>query len=126
MVSQPLVLGISAFVARPVRAPTSTSLSTGSPRQRVQGASSLSVMLPYTDPRLDRYLYQTIIAIDANFRLKRRAVSSEARDPAMGSGWGYFVEDTAYREFLKSYVDQEEVRSSVVLTCPNTDNIRVH
>ena len=52
------------------------------------------------------------IAIDANFRLKRRAVSNETRDPALGSGWGYFVEDSDYRAHLREYVDQDEVRST--------------
>ena len=52
------------------------------------------------------------IAVDANFRLKRRAISNEARDPALGSGWGYFVEDSPYRQYLRSVTDQKEVRSS--------------
>lgn len=50
------------------------------------------------------------IGIDANFRLKRRAVSSDARDPALGSGWGYFVESTAYRAHILKYADQNDVR----------------
>lgn len=57
-----------------------------------------------------RYLYTLFIGIDANFRLKRRAVSSITRDPPLGSGWGYFVEDTAYREHVLTYADQNEVR----------------
>ena len=52
-----------------------------------------------------------LIAIDANFRLKRRAVSSNDRDPALGSGWGYFVEDSGYKEVLAAYGNQTEVRS---------------
>lgn len=50
-----------------------------------------------------------VIALDANFRLRRRAISNESCDPALGSGWGYFVEDSAYREFLKNQVDDDEV-----------------
>ena len=50
------------------------------------------------------------VSIDACFRLKRRAVSSEEKDPILGSGWGYFVEDTGYREILSMYGDQKEVR----------------
>ena len=57
-----------------------------------------------------RYLYQLTIAMDACFRLKRRAVSNEQKDPILGSGWGYFVEDVKYREVLAAYADQEEVR----------------
>ena len=50
------------------------------------------------------------VAIDANFRLKRRAISNEKRDPALGSGWGYFVEDGAYRQYLQTTADQKDVR----------------
>lgn len=59
------------------------------------------------------------IAIDANFRLKRRAISNEARDPALGSGLGYFVEDSQYREYLAKFVDQEEVCTfaTILMNC---------
>ena len=52
-----------------------------------------------------------LISIDANFRLKRRAVSSNERDPALGSGWGYFVEDPPYREHVLKHADQDDVSS---------------
>ena len=58
---------------------------------------------------LNRFIYTTFIALDANFRLKRRAISNEARDPSMSSGWGYFVEGSSYREHLKKFVNQEDV-----------------
>ena len=57
----------------------------------------------------NRYIYTMILAIDANFRLKRRAVSSNERDPALGSGWGYFVSDEPYREHVLKYANQEDV-----------------
>ncbi|KAJ7494547.1 hypothetical protein B0H11DRAFT_2155926 [Mycena galericulata] len=56
-----------------------------------------------------RFLYILFIAIDACFRLKRRLVSSEAKDPALGSGWSYFTEDTAYRKYLLTVTDQKEM-----------------
>ncbi|KAJ7051056.1 hypothetical protein C8F01DRAFT_999823, partial [Mycena amicta] len=40
----------------------------------------------------DMCLYVIFIALDACFRLKRRMVSSERRDPALGAGWAYMVE----------------------------------
>ena len=55
-------------------------------------------------------MYVLTVAVDACFRLKRRAVSNETKDPILGSGWGYFVEDTGYRDLLAAYSDQEEVR----------------
>ncbi|THU93111.1 hypothetical protein K435DRAFT_670775 [Dendrothele bispora CBS 962.96] len=39
---------------------------------------------------------------DACFRLKRRLVSDEVKDPGLGTGWSYFVEDPPFREYLKS------------------------
>lgn len=57
-----------------------------------------------------RYLYMQFIAIDANFRLKRRAISTYERDPALGSGWGFFVEGPPYREYVLQHADQEDVR----------------
>lgn len=50
-----------------------------------------------------------MVAIDANFRLKRRAVSSNTRDPALSSGSGFFVRDAAYREHVLKYADQADV-----------------
>lgn len=49
------------------------------------------------------------LAIDACFRLKRKLVSNEQKDPGLGTGWSYFVEDGPYREFLKTVTDQDEV-----------------
>ncbi|KAJ3552075.1 hypothetical protein NM688_g4347 [Phlebia brevispora] len=60
-------------------------------------------------PENQRYIYSMFIAIDANFRLRRRAISSDARDPPLASGLGYFVEDEAYRAHLAEYANQEEI-----------------
>ena len=61
--------------------------------------------------RHSRYLYVLILAIDACFRLKRRIVSSEKKDPGFGTGWAYFIEDEPYREYLLTVTDQDEVSS---------------
>ncbi|KAJ6511876.1 hypothetical protein C8R47DRAFT_1173309 [Mycena vitilis] len=57
----------------------------------------------------DRFLYILFVAIDACFRLKRRLVSSEAKDPGLGTGWSYFTEDRPFREFLLTVTDQKEM-----------------
>ncbi|KAJ7820776.1 hypothetical protein B0H14DRAFT_2599756 [Mycena olivaceomarginata] len=56
-----------------------------------------------------RGLYIMFIAIDACFRLKHRLVSSEAKDPGLGTGWAYFVEDAPFRKYLLSVTDQQEM-----------------
>ncbi|KAJ7251189.1 hypothetical protein B0H12DRAFT_1018742 [Mycena haematopus] len=66
------------------------------------------------DPRY-RFLYMLLLALDANFRLKNRLRANEHQDPSLGSGLGYFVEDTAYKEHLKNYVAESDVRG--VSTC---------
>ncbi|KAG1886227.1 hypothetical protein F4604DRAFT_1509274, partial [Suillus subluteus] len=47
-----------------------------------------------------RWKYALFIVIDANFRLKRKAVSSDNVDPSLNSGWAYFVEEAAYKAYL--------------------------
>ncbi|KAF7317384.1 CxC2 domain-containing protein [Mycena chlorophos] len=54
-------------------------------------------------------LYILYIAIDACFRLKRRAISSVLRDPALVPGWAYFVEPEPYRQYLLTVTDQKEI-----------------
>ena len=52
------------------------------------------------------------VALDANFRLRRRAVSSNETDPSLSQGWAYFVEDSAFKKYLCDHKnDVQEVRS---------------
>lgn len=54
------------------------------------------------------------LAIDANFRLKRKDVSSEAKDPGLGNGWTFYGEVKAYMAHLDKHWDQkQEVSPSV-------------
>ncbi|KAJ6609453.1 hypothetical protein B0H10DRAFT_1813813, partial [Mycena sp. CBHHK59/15] len=59
----------------------------------------------------DKFLYMLIVALDANFRLKNRMRPNEHPDPSLGPGWGYFVEPESYREHLKNYVAEKDVRT---------------
>ncbi|KAG1740437.1 uncharacterized protein EDB91DRAFT_1237277 [Suillus paluster] len=47
-----------------------------------------------------QWLYALFLTIDANFRLKRKALSNDNVDPSLSRGWGYFVEEEAYKYFL--------------------------
>ncbi|KAI0716933.1 hypothetical protein C8Q76DRAFT_616443 [Earliella scabrosa] len=73
-----------------------------------------------------KYLYVLSVAIDACFRLKRRAVSSEDKDPILGSGWGYFVEDTGYREILGLHEGQTEMSTCTGLAAVDHANTKYH
>ncbi|KAJ3531617.1 hypothetical protein NMY22_g8083 [Coprinellus aureogranulatus] len=61
-----------------------------------------------------RWIYRLFVSIDGNFRLKRRMVSSDERDPGLNEGWAYFVEDKAYRKHLLKHWDAIQERSTCV------------
>ncbi|KAG6810168.1 hypothetical protein H0H92_013032 [Tricholoma furcatifolium] len=46
------------------------------------------------------YLHALFLGIDANFRMKRKHVSNDARDPDIGQGFAYFVKEQPYKEYL--------------------------
>ncbi|KAI0653954.1 hypothetical protein C8Q70DRAFT_1048186 [Cubamyces menziesii] len=71
-----------------------------------------------------QYLYMLTVAVDACFRLKRRMVSNETKDPSFGSGWGYFVEDSCYKEVLAEYKDQEEISTCTGLSAIDHANTK--
>ncbi|KAJ7841073.1 hypothetical protein B0H14DRAFT_3457691 [Mycena olivaceomarginata] len=57
----------------------------------------------------DRFLYILFIALDACFRLKRRMISSEIKDPGLGTGWAYVTENPPYRHYLLTVTEQKEM-----------------
>ncbi|KAG0692187.1 hypothetical protein DFH29DRAFT_985899 [Suillus ampliporus] len=50
-----------------------------------------------------RFLYALFLAIDANFHLARRNVSSDIVDPGLNRGYAFFVEEQAYKGFIGSH-----------------------
>ncbi|KAJ7081909.1 hypothetical protein C8R43DRAFT_1092812 [Mycena crocata] len=60
-------------------------------------------------PPEDRFLYILFIALDTCFRLKRRMISSEIKDPGLGTGWAFVMENAPYRHYLKDVTDQKEM-----------------
>ncbi|KAG1884889.1 hypothetical protein F4604DRAFT_1878458 [Suillus subluteus] len=44
--------------------------------------------------------YALFLAIDANFHLARKNVSSNEVDPGLSQGWSYFVEECGFKSFL--------------------------
>lgn len=60
-------------------------------------------------PDDERHLHARFIALDANFRLKRKNVSSQTADPGLSKGWAYFVEETAYKNHLEHCKTEREL-----------------
>lgn len=56
-----------------------------------------------------RRLYILFVAVDACFRLKRRMKSSEAKDPQLGEGWGYYSKVKEFYDYLRTVTDQKDV-----------------
>ncbi|KAJ7834666.1 hypothetical protein B0H13DRAFT_1913969 [Mycena leptocephala] len=57
------------------------------------------------------YKYFLSLAADCNFRLINRDVSSEARDPIIDDGLGYFCNRVEYKKYLRNHVNDEEISS---------------
>ncbi|KAJ7431410.1 hypothetical protein B0H11DRAFT_1762257 [Mycena galericulata] len=61
---------------------------------------------------LFRFLYYLFLAQDANFRLSNRNVSSEAADPILGDGMGYFCKregEDGYKAHIEKHVGEQEI-----------------
>ncbi|KAG1792970.1 uncharacterized protein HD556DRAFT_1432424 [Suillus plorans] len=61
-----------------------------------------------------RWQYALFLAINSNFWLKRKAISSDDRDPSLNSGWAYFMEGHAYKKFLFEQSTEWQERSTCV------------
>jgi hypothetical protein len=58
-----------------------------------------------------RWLFRSFKGADANFRMVRHKVSSEAADPTLSHGLSYFTEVVKYKTHLAKYGDQVDVVS---------------
>ncbi|KAJ7093330.1 hypothetical protein B0H15DRAFT_776920 [Mycena belliarum] len=70
-------------------------------------------------PEERKFLYALFLALDANFRMQRKDVSSEAADPDLGNGIAFFGEVNAYMAHLAEHWDQPQPKS----TCVNHDAV---
>ncbi|KAF8176171.1 hypothetical protein K438DRAFT_1770700 [Mycena galopus ATCC 62051] len=55
------------------------------------------------------YKYFLFLAQDCNFRLINRNVGSAEKDLILGDGFGYFVNNAKYTEYLCTHVTEEEI-----------------
>ncbi|KAJ7500537.1 hypothetical protein B0H11DRAFT_2225527 [Mycena galericulata] len=61
-----------------------------------------------------QFLYALFLAIDANFRLKRKDVSTEAKDPGLGDGYSFYCGVMRYMEHVAKHWDTPQERSTCV------------
>ncbi|KAF7288148.1 CxC2 domain-containing protein [Mycena chlorophos] len=62
--------------------------------------------------------------MDACFQLKRRLVSSDARDPALGPGYAFMLDSKAYREYLRTSKYKQEMSTCSGLKAVDHANTR--
>ncbi|KAJ7701065.1 hypothetical protein B0H16DRAFT_1748807 [Mycena metata] len=65
-------------------------------------------------PKARRFLYALFLALDANFRMRRKKVSSEEKDPSLGDGWSFYCEIAPYYSYLAANWKQKQERSTCV------------
>ncbi|KAJ7775286.1 hypothetical protein B0H16DRAFT_1712863 [Mycena metata] len=65
-------------------------------------------------PKARRFLYALFLALDANFRMRRKKVSSEEKDPSLGDGWSFYCEVAPYYSYLVANWKQKQERSTCV------------
>lgn len=54
--------------------------------------------------------------MDANFRLKRKDVSTEEKDLGLGKGWSFYCEVKAYMTHVaENWHQKQEVRSGLLV-----------
>ncbi|KAG2031834.1 hypothetical protein BDR03DRAFT_936192 [Suillus americanus] len=58
------------------------------------------------------WLYAVFLAINTNFRLKRRNISSDHADPSLLRGWSYFVKEKEYKAFLAEHLTETQEKST--------------
>ncbi|KAG2144653.1 uncharacterized protein EDB93DRAFT_1241226 [Suillus bovinus] len=62
----------------------------------------------------NQWKYGLFIAVDANFRLKRRMVSSDEKDPGLSQGWSFFVDERDYKYHLNTHTGIAQEKSTCV------------
>ncbi|KAG6849215.1 hypothetical protein H0H93_010409 [Arthromyces matolae] len=63
-------------------------------------------------PEDKQWLHALFVGIDANFRLKRKDVSSDECDPDLGRGFAYFVLEEPFKAYLDKFEDEVEPKSN--------------
>lgn len=67
--------------------------------------------------QLHRFLYQMIVCMDANFRLKNQLVSNYSQDPGLGIGWAYMLPRSEYESYVLSRAKDNDVSADSISIC---------
>ncbi|KAK7044982.1 hypothetical protein R3P38DRAFT_3308726 [Favolaschia claudopus] len=74
-----------------------------------------NMILGWQDAQDDKQFVNTLfLVIDTNFRLKRKDVSTEERDPGLGDGWAFVCDVKEYMKHVKKHWGMNQPRSHCV------------
>jgi hypothetical protein len=76
--------------------------------QRKNGWPSVIALLMSWLMCVSRWLYTQNLTIDADFRLKNKDCGVK-NDPPLGDGWGHWVPEKPYQDYIQKYGYQTEV-----------------
>ncbi|KAJ3516504.1 hypothetical protein NMY22_g14191 [Coprinellus aureogranulatus] len=71
--------------------------------------------------KVRKFIHSLNIGLDANYRLKRKDVSSEEADPGLSKGYAYFVNNRPFLEHVERHADDKEPKS----TCSRHDAVNL-
>ncbi|RDX44783.1 hypothetical protein OH76DRAFT_1538039 [Lentinus brumalis] len=74
-------------------------------------------------PHSPSWLRRLFLALDANFRLKRKKVSSDEVDPGLNHGYAYMVSERVYKTHLAAY--DKELVATLSDHCNNHDAVKL-
>ncbi|KAI0693247.1 hypothetical protein C8T65DRAFT_699285 [Cerioporus squamosus] len=74
-------------------------------------------------PKPDSWLRRLFLALDANFRLKRKKVSSDEADSGLNHGYAYMVSELVYKAHLAAF--DEELVTTPSNHCNNHDAVKL-
>ncbi|KAJ7884621.1 hypothetical protein B0H14DRAFT_3432347 [Mycena olivaceomarginata] len=60
------------------------------------------------------FLYVLYLALDTNFQLKCKDISSEAKDPGLGNGWALVCEVVTYMKHVQKHWDYKQDRTLAI------------
>ncbi|KAJ3538635.1 hypothetical protein NMY22_g5086 [Coprinellus aureogranulatus] len=82
----------------------------------------INMAVGWENERQDRrFIHSLNIGLDANYRLKRKDVSSDEADPGLSKGYAYFVNDRPFRKHVDAHANDTEPKS----TCSRHDAVNL-
>lgn len=110
--------------ARLVRFRARISPRTGRPHHPSARECAFGLLACTTLTVSGSWLYRLNLAVDGNFRLKRKNVSTDHVDPDLNHGCAYFVEEQAYKTHLATF-DKDMPKEAGEKHCNTHDAVKL-